>query len=80
MNNWHNEYMAEYHRNDLLDDNEQIRLANLAVHSHVYRPGLFTRLMHGFASWMISTGRELLERYEIPTAHCHQTTSSWFAR
>jgi hypothetical protein len=26
MNNWHDEYMAEFHRKDLLNYSEQIRL------------------------------------------------------
>ena len=28
MNNWNNEYMAEYHRQEILDEAEQIRLGN----------------------------------------------------
>jgi len=80
MNHWQNEKMAEFHREDLLHDVEQISLANLATQSRTYRPGLFTRVMHNIAGWMISTGRELHERYEIPSAHSHQTQSSSFAR
>jgi hypothetical protein len=80
MNNWHDEYMAEFHRKDLLNDSEQIRLGNLAMRSRVYRPSLFNRTMHSFAGWMISTGKELHERYEIPSTHCHRTTSNSFAR
>jgi len=80
MNNWHNDYLAEYHRKDLLNESEQIRLANIALQSRFYRPGLFTRLMHSFAGWMMATGRDLHDRYEIPAAHCHPEPSSSFAR
>jgi len=80
MNHWQNDFMAEYHRRDLLNDSEQLRLANLAARSRVYRPGLFVRTMHSFASWMISTGKELHDRYEIPAPHCHKTPSSSFAQ
>ncbi|HEY5730008.1 MAG TPA: hypothetical protein VIS72_08145 [Anaerolineales bacterium] len=80
MNDWNNDYLAEFHRQDLLRETEQICLANLAMQSRVYRPSLFTRAMHGFASWMILAGKKLHNRYEIPTAHTHQTTSSSFAR
>jgi len=76
MNHWHNEYMAEYHRQDILNDSEQTRLA---MQSRVYRPGLFARTMHNLAAWMISTGKELHKRYELPTAHSHKRSSS-FAR
>ena len=79
MNHWHIEKMAEYHREDLLNENKQIRLVELALKSRLHKPGLFTRLMHGFASWMILKGKELHQRYEIPTEHSHQTPSSSFA-
>ena len=80
MNNWQNEKMAEFHRTDLINDSEQIRLVNLAMQFRVYRPSLFTRTMHGIASWMILKGKELHKRYEIPTDHCHQTPFNSFAR
>jgi len=80
MFNWQNDYMAEYHRRDLIDDSEHIQLVNIALQSRVYRPGLFTRIMHSFAGWMITTGKELHNRYEIPSAHCHGTPSNSFAR
>ena len=80
MNHWHNDFMAEYHRQDLINESEKIRLENLALESHIYQPGIFTRSMHSLAGWMILTGKKLHARYEIPTAHCHQTASSSFAR
>ncbi len=80
MNNWHNEYMAEYHRQDLLEQSEQIRLTDLVIKSHVYHPNLFTRTMFNFANWMISTGKGLRKRYEIPVTNCNQKPSGNFAR
>jgi len=80
MNHWHNDFMAEYHRQDLLEESEKIRLESLALESHAYQPGLFVRAIHAFAGWMILTGKKLHARYEIPTAHCHQTRFSSFAR
>ena len=80
MNNWHNEYMAEYHRQNILDDAHQSRLEKLALTSRVYRPGLFERTMFNFANWMISTGRQLGKRYEIPSADCNKSRSESFAR
>ena len=79
MNNWNNEYMAEYHRQEILDQVEQIRLEKLAVKSHVYRPGLFERSMFNFANWMISTGKQLRKRYEIPTVDCGKSRTGSFA-
>ena len=80
MNNWHNEFMAEYHRQEILDEADHIRLEKLALKSRVYRPGLFERTMFNFANWMISTGRRLRRRYEIPSADCNKSPSGSFAR
>ena len=80
MNNWHNEFMAEYHRQQILDEADHIRLEKLALKSRVFRPGLFERTMFNFANWMISTGRQLRRRYEIPSADCNKSPSGSFAR
>ena len=80
MNNWHNEFMAKYHRQQILDEADHIRLEKLALKSRVYRPGLFARTMFNFANWMISTGRQLRERYEIPSVDCNKSPSGSFAR
>ena len=55
MNNWHNEFMAEYHRLGILEEAEQIRLERIALKSRVYRPGFYARTMYNFANWMILT-------------------------
>lgn len=77
MNNWHNEFMAEYHRRDILSEAEHIRLEKIAVKSRVYRPGLFERTMFNLANWMISTGKQLRKRYEVPCIDCGTPTGSF---
>jgi len=79
MNNWHDEYMAEYHRQEILDQVEQIRLEKLTVTSRIYRPRFFNRTMFNFANWMISTGKQLRKRYEIPSADCNKAQTGSFA-
>ena len=79
MSNWNNEFMAEYHRQQILMEAEQIRLEKIAIQSRVYRPRLFERTMFSFANWMIATGKQLRKRYEIPVTPCNKSTTS-FAR
>ena len=79
MNHWHNEFMAEYHRQDIMKEAEHIRLEKIAIKSRVYHPRFFARTMYGFANWMISTGKQLRKRYEIPCTDCPAPTGS-FAR
>ena len=75
MNNWQNEYLAEYHRQQILEEIEHIRLEKTALTSRVYRPRFFARTMFSFANWMISTGKQLRKRYEIPAVNCNKTES-----
>lgn len=75
MNNWHNDFLAEYHRQDILKQAEQIRLERSAIKSRVYRPGWFERRMFLFANWMIATGQRLRKRYEIPAVDCTKRAS-----
>ncbi len=79
MNHWNDEFMAEYHRQEILDEVEQIRLEKMAVKSRVYRPGLFERTMFNFANWMISTGKHLRKRYEVPAVDCSKSRTGSFA-
>jgi hypothetical protein len=79
MNNRHDEFMAEYHRQEILNEVEQIRLEKIAVKSRVYRPGLFERTMFNFANWMISTGKQLRKRYEVPAVGCSNSRTGSFA-
>jgi hypothetical protein len=82
--------MAEYHRQQILEQVEQIRLEKLAVQSRVYRPRFFERTMFNFANWMISTGKQLLKLYtrstpqsgsvdEVPAVHCSNPNTGSFA-
>ena len=77
MNHWHNEFMAEYRRQDVLNEAEHIRLEKLVTRSRVYRPGLFERSMFNIANWMISTGKQLRKRYEVPCVECPSPTGSF---
>ncbi len=79
MNNWHDEFMSEYHRQEILKEVEHIRLEKVALQSRVYRPRVFERTMFRFANWMISTGKELRKRYEVPTVHCSDSRTGSFA-
>ena len=80
MNNWQNEYMAEYERQRIWEEVEQIRLEKLALRSRAYRPGMFERTMFNFANWMISTGKQLRKRYEVPSVNCSKSATGSFAR
>jgi hypothetical protein len=80
MYHWHDEFMAEYHRQEILNEVDHIRLENLAVRSRVYHPGIFARTMFNFANWMISTGKQLRKRYEVPAVDCGHSPRSSFAR
>jgi hypothetical protein len=71
MNNWHTEFMAEYDRQHILEEAENIQLEGLALQARVARPGLFARTMFTLANWMISTGSQLRRRYEIPSTPCN---------
>ena len=79
MNNWHDEFMAEYHRQEILDQVKEISLEKLTVTSRVYRPGLFERTMFNFANWMISTGKQLRRRYEVPCVDCSKSQAGTLA-
>jgi hypothetical protein len=78
MNHWQNEFMAEYRRQEILDEAEHIGLEKVAIQARVYRPRFFERSMFNFANWMISTGNQLRKRYEIPAVNCnHASTESY---
>jgi len=79
MNNWNNEFMAEYHRQAILKEAKQIRLEGSVASSRAYRPRFFERTMFNFANWMISTGKQLRKRYEVPAVDCSKTATGSFA-
>ena len=78
MNYFQDEQTAEYNRQRIAEAFQQIRLEQIAIKSRVYQPGRFARLMFNFANWMISTGKQLRKRYEIPAAN-GQAQSKRFA-
>jgi len=73
MNHFLDEHTAEYNRQRILDEVKQIRLEKMALGSQIYRPALFERTMFRLANWMISTGKHLRKRYEIPQVNCNHT-------
>jgi len=79
MHNWHDEFMAEYHRQDILKEAEHIRLERMAITSRVYRQRFYARTMFNLADWMISTGKQLRKRYEVPTVDCSKSPTGSFA-
>lgn len=79
MNNWQDDFMAEYRRRELLEQAEQIRLEKVGIQSRVYRAGLFERSMFSFAIWMIATGKQLRKRYEVPVINCDTSPAEGFA-
>ncbi|HEU0294977.1 MAG TPA: hypothetical protein VFR47_19700 [Anaerolineales bacterium] len=80
MNYFQDEQTAAYNRQRIAEAFHQIRLEELALKSRVYQPGRFERMMFNFANWMISTGKQLRKRYEIPDANCTPVQSKSFAR
>jgi hypothetical protein len=79
MNNWPNESISDYHRERIMADIEQIRLERLARKSQAYRPGLFAKTMFKFATWMITTGKQLRKRYEVPAVNSSNPPTESFA-
>ena len=78
MNHYQDEMRAEYNRQRIHEEFEQIWLEQLAIKSQVYKPGRFEKLMFNFANWMISTGKRLRQRYEIPAVNCNSLSSKSF--
>lgn len=79
MNYFDYENTAEYNRQNVHAALKQIRLEKIALQSRVYRPGRFERMMFNFANWMISTGKQLRKRYEIPASNCNPAHSKRYA-
>ena len=71
MNYFQDEQTAEYNRQRIHTELKQIRLEQLALRSRAYKPGRFERMMFNFANWMISTGKQLRKRYEVPVVNCN---------
>ena len=79
MNYFQDEQTAEYNRQQIIEAFHQIRLEQTAIKSRLYQPGRFGRMMFNFANWMISTGKQLRKRYEIPVTKGNPTPSKHYA-
>ena len=79
MNHFQDEQTAEYNRQRISDEIKQIRLEQFAAQSRVYKPAWFERTMFNFANWMIATGKQLRNRYEVPAVNCKHSPSKGFA-
>lgn len=80
MYTWDPELTAEYNRQRIAEEFEQLRKERLALKSRIYRPRFFARTMYSFANWMISTGKDLRRRYEMPAVNHGQPTTESFAQ
>jgi len=79
MNHFQDELTAEYNQQRISEELKQIRLEQFALKSYSYKPRRFERTMFNFANWMITTGKQLRKRYEVPATHCNHAPSKGFA-
>jgi hypothetical protein len=79
MNYFQDEQTAAYNRQRVAETFQQIQLERLALQSRVYQPSRFGRFMFRVANWMISTGKQLRQRYEIPVTNCNSASSKRYA-
>jgi len=79
MNYFQDELTAAYNRQKISEEVKQIRLEQFALKSRSYKPSRFERTMFNFANWMISTGKQLRKRYEVPVTNCNHSPSKGFA-
>ena len=78
MNYHQDELTAKYNRQRVREDANLIRLEAHAAQAK-HGASLFTRTMHHISMWMISTGKKLHKRYDLPVAHSHRSPSRSFA-
>lgn len=78
MNYHQEELTAQYNRQRVREDANLIRLEN-AAQAKAHRTSLFTMTMHHISMWMISTGKNLHKRYDLPVTHSHRPPSESFA-
>lgn len=79
MISWKDVYMAELHRQQLLEEAELHRLEKRALKSQPGCPNLFERALIKFANWMIARGKQLRKRYELPIMNCKNSPTGSFA-
>jgi hypothetical protein len=78
-NHFRDEQTAAFYRQRVQEEVKQIRHEQRALKSRPYKPGRFERTMFNFANWMISTGKQLRKRYEVPVTNCNKSHSKGFA-
>ena len=78
MNYWHIEFMAKDRHQQILEEAEHIHLERIALQSRANGSPFFKRTMFNFANWMISTGKQLRKRYEIPAVNCNNSPRKSF--
>jgi len=75
MNHW------QYEQYKQIDESYRQRIVakfqaeKLVQQYRIYHPGIFEKAMFKLANWMISVGKRLRQRYEIPASSCAQTAS-----
>jgi hypothetical protein len=79
MNHHQDKLTAQYNRQRIREDFDQIRLEQHAAKTRLHRASLFTQAMHSFSIWMISAGKKLHRRYELPAPHSHRKRAGSFA-
>lgn len=71
----------QYEQYKQIDESYRQRMAaelqaeKLVQQHRIYHPGIFEKAMFKIANWMISVGKRLRQRYEIPATSSAQTTS-----
>lgn len=71
----------QYEQYKQIDESYRQRMAaelqaeKLVQQYRVYHPGIFEKAMFKLANWMISAGKRLRQRYEIPATSGAQTAS-----
>ena len=66
MTSWQDESMAEYNRQRILKEVEQIRLEKVTRRPRSDGSSPFERIVLRLANWMISTGEQLRKQHKIP--------------
>jgi hypothetical protein len=75
MNHWQYEQYTQIdklYRQQMISEMQAQRLVQ---QYRIYHHGLFEQIMFNLANWMIGKGRQLRQRYEIPTTNCDQPAS-----
>ena len=78
MNHWQVEFLVECHRQQILQEVEQIRLESHALKSRADHPQFLERAMFNVGNWMASTGSQLRKRYKNSLMDCKKPSTNSF--